>query len=386
MSLRILATADLHLGMRFGGYPPLLQAGLTEARFAALEKLVAQGNARECRLLIVAGDLFHGLSLPKREIQRAAAALNEFHGEAVAVLPGNHDYYTGGAGSLWKSFRESADGHVLLLSDPQAYELAPFNLQVILYPGPCTQKHSRENTLGWLAGLKAAESGRRREQGALAIGVAHGSLEGVSPDAQGEYYPMRRAELESYGLDLWVLGHTHRPPAAGGLSPDADDRLFLPGTPEPDGFDCERPGSALLLQIEGGRVRAERLDTGTYRFRREVLEVAGEEPEAGRRSPSEALARFFTPEYERTLLRLTLRGSLEAEALQRVRAEAERLKQVVAWLETDDTELRERITADKIEAEFARGSFSWLLLRRLLEAGEGEALEQAYELIREVRE
>jgi hypothetical protein len=38
-----------------------------------------------------------------------------------------------------------------------------------------------------------------------------------------------------------------------------------------------------------------------------------------------------------------------------------------------------------VEAEFARGSFSWLLLHRLLEAGEAEALEQAYELIREVR-
>ena len=368
MSLRILATADLHLGMRFGGYPPPLQAGLSEARFTALDKLVALGNARECRLLIVAGDLFHSLSLPKREIQRAAAALNEFHGEAVAVLPGNHDYYTGGAGSLWKSFRESADGHVLLLSEPQAYELAPFNLPVILYPGPCTQKHSRENALGWLAGVKAPEGGR----GALAIGVAHGSLEGVSPDAQGEYYPMRRAELDSYGLDLWVLGHAHRPPS------DSDARLFVPGTPEPDGFDCEGAGSALLLQVEGGRVLSERLDTGTYRFRRETLEVAGEEPEA-------VFAGFFTPEHERTLLRLALRGSLDAEARQRVRAQAERLQQAVAWLETDDAELRERITAEKVEAEFARDSFSWLLLRRLLEAGETEALEQAYELIREVR-
>jgi exonuclease SbcD len=372
MAMRILATADLHLGMRFGGYPPPLQAGLSEARFTALEKLVALGNARECRLLIVAGDLFHGLSLPRREIQRAAAALNEFHGEAVAVLPGNHDYHTGSAGSLWKSFRESTDGHVLLLSDPQPYELAPFHLPVILYPGPCTQKHSRENALGWLAGVKAAEGGLRGGQGALAIGVAHGSLEGVSLDAQGEYYPMRRAELDSYGLDFWVLGHAHRPPA------DNDARLFIPGTPEPDGFDCQGAGSVLLVQVEGGRVLAERLDTGTYRFRREALEVSGEEPEA-------ALAGFFSPGHERTLLRLALRGSLDAEARQRVREQVQRLQQAAAWLEIDDTELRERITAEKVEAEFARDSFSWLLLRRLLEAGETEALEAAYELIREVR-
>jgi len=376
MALRILATADLHLGMRFGGYPQL-QESLVEARFSSLERLVAQGNERGCGLLIVAGDLFHRLSLPQREIQRAADALNEFHGEAVAVLPGNHDYYAGDTGSLWKSFRGRADGHVLLLTEPRVYELAGYELPVRLYPGPCTSKHSGENAVGWLTGVKAAEGGLKRGEAEAAgqlvhIGVAHGSLEGVSPDAQGEYYPMRRAELESYGLDLWVLGHTHRPPA------DADPCLFIPGTAEPDGFDCTHEGSALLLQVEGGRVRPERLGTGTYRFRSETLEVGAEEPEA-------AFARYLTPEYERTLLRLALRGSLDAEALRRARAEADRLKQAIAWLETDEGELRERITAEKVEAEFARGSFSWQLLHRLLEAGEAEALEQAYELIREVR-
>ncbi len=369
MALRILATADLHLGMRFGGYPQL-QEQLSEARFAALERLVALGNQRECRLLIVAGDLFHRLSLPQRDIQRAAGALNEFQGEAVAVLPGNHDYYAGDAGSLWKSFRVKADGHVLLLTEPRTCDLAGFDPPVRLYPGPCTARHSDsgQHALGWLAGFERTGE----PAGTLAIGVAHGSLEGVSPDAQGEYYPMRREELESYGLDLWILGHTHRPPS------DADPLLFLPGTPEPDGFDCAHDGSVLLLEVEKGRVRPERLDTGTYRFRSETLELAGEEPEA-------AFASYFSQEYGRTLLRLALRGSLEAEGLRRARAEADRLRQAIAWLETDEGELRERISAAKVDAEFARGSFSWLLLHRLLETGEPEALEQAYDLLREAR-
>ena len=107
--------------------------------------------------------------------------------------------------------------------------------------------------------------------------------------------------------------------------------------------------------------------------------MAGEEPEA-------AFARFFTPGVRahpaapRPCAGPWTRRRCGASA-----READRLKQAVAWLETDDAELRERITAEKVEAEFARGSFSWLLLRRLLEAGETEALEQAYELIREVR-
>lgn len=384
MELRILATSDLHLGMRFAGYPDL-QARLTEARFATLEALVARGNAEDCRLLLVAGDLFHRVSLPQREILRAADALNGFQGEAVAVLPGNHDYYTGAAGSLWRSFRERAGDRVLLLAEPRVYDLAHYGLGVRLFPGPCTSKHSRTHALGWLAalpsggvqaaagGVKPASGGVQAAAGGLAIGVAHGAIEGISPDAQGEYYPMRRAELDACGLDFWVVGHTHRPPT------DADGSLFIPGTPEPDGFDCRHAGSALLLEVAAGQVRVERLDTGTFRFRRETLELA-EEEDAGT-----AFTRFHAPQYANTLLRLTLRGLLGAEGLRRAREEVRRLEQALPWVEVDDGELAERITPERVEAEFARGSFSWLLLRRLLEAGDPEALEQAYALIREVR-
>ena len=369
MSLRILATADLHLGMRFARYPEL-HTRLTEARFTALERLVTRANAEGCGLLIVAGDLFEKPSLPQCEIQRAADALKSFEGEAAAVLPGNHDYYTGEAGSLWKSFQERAGGRVLLLTKPQVYDLNDSGLDVRLYPGPCTDMHSRGHALGWLAAVGRGQA----SAGGLHIGVAHGAIEGVSPDMQGDYYRMRRAELESFGLDFWIVGHTHRPQL------DADTHLFIPGTPEPDGFDCPHEGSALLLEVEAGRIRARRLDTGTFRFRRETLELTEEELEA-------AFARFRSPEYANTLLRLTLRGLLSAEGLAAASEEKRRLEQAVARLETDEMELAERITPERVEAEFARGSFSWLLLHRLLETGdsEAEALQQAYSLIREVR-
>jgi hypothetical protein len=85
MSLRILATADLHLGMRFGGYPPPLQAGLSEARFTALEKLVALGNARECRLIVATCSQLHR---PSGKSGGQPPRGTSFTG-AVAVLPAN---------------------------------------------------------------------------------------------------------------------------------------------------------------------------------------------------------------------------------------------------------------------------------------------------------
>lgn len=367
MDLRILACADLHLGMGFAQYPEL-QERLTEARFAALERLVALANTEACGLLLIAGDLFDLLSLPPRVVHRAADILNGFQGGAAAVLPGNHDYFAGG--SLWKGFRERAGGRILLLEEPRVYDLRPLGLEAFLYPAPCTSKHSRSHALGWLQA-----GGVRRGEGGLHVGVAHGAVEGISPDLQGRYYPMQPAELEAAGLDFWVVGHTHRSHPEG---PVEGAGLFIPGTPEPDGFDCQHPGSAWLLEAGSGRpVKARRLDTGTFRFRQETLEP-GEEPEA-------ALASLSSPESARTLLRLSLRGLLSAEGLRRCRVEVERLRSAFAWVQTDENGLAERITPERLEAEFVRGSFSYLLLERLLRDGSHEALRQAYELVREAR-
>jgi hypothetical protein len=186
---------------------------------------------------------------------------------------------------------------------------------------------------------------------------------------------MRRAELEAASLDFWVVGHSHRPHPDG---PADGETLFIPGTPEPDGFDCRHAGSAWLLEAGSAKaVEARLLSAGTYRFLHRILEP-GEEPER-------AFAELHSPQYARTLLRLSLRGVLTAEGLRRCRAEVERLRGALAWVQADESGLAERITLERLEAEFIRGSFSYLLLERLLEGGSHEALRQAYELVREAR-
>jgi DNA repair exonuclease SbcCD nuclease subunit len=370
MDLRLLATADLHLGMRFAGYPEA-QSNLAEARFTALERLVEQANVAGCRLFLIAGDLFERPNLPQREVLRAANMLAEFQGELAAVLPGNHDYFAGESGSLWKSFRERAGDRVLLLDRPQVYDLRHYGLEVLLYPGPCTSRHSPRHALDWIAPQE------RPDDGLLRIGLAHGSIEGFSPDLEGEYCPMRIPELEALGLDLWIVGHTHRPyPSA----PSADSRLFIPGIPEPDGFDCRHEGSAWLISLTGDRrVRSEQLRTGTYRFRREELDL---EPGS---DPEQRLAALRTPEAARTLLRLTLKGFLASEQRSALRAELDKLSKELFRLEVDDGELSEWITQERVQAEFSQGSFPHELLTRLIAEGQPEALQLAYALIQEAR-
>jgi exonuclease SbcD len=370
MDLRLLATADLHLGMRFAGYPQA-QERLAEARFRALERLVEQANASGCRLFLIAGDLFERPNLLQREVLRAANTLAEFQGELAAVLPGNHDYYAGEAGSLWKVFRERAGDRVLLLDRPQVYDLRHYGLDVLLYPGPCTARHCSEHALSWIAARQEPRDGLLR------IGVAHGSIEGFSPDLQGEYSPMRTSELEALGLDLWIVGHTHRPYPPPG---ESGARLFIPGIPEPDGFDCRHEGYAWLITITGEKPpQGELLRSGTYRFLKEELEL---EPGS---DPLRRLSTFRNPESARTLLRLTLKGFLESEARAALRSGLQELSRELCLLEVDDSALSDWITQERVQAEFSRGSFPYALLTRLMAEGEPDALQLAYALLQEAR-
>jgi DNA repair protein SbcD/Mre11 len=158
MALKILHTADVHLGMKFAQYPEIQQE-LCEARFRALEGLVARANAEGCQLLTVGGDLFDRLGVPKADVVRAARVLAAFEGSLVAVLPGNHDYYEAREGSLWAHFEEAASGRTLLLKESRAYPLAEYGLEgVELCAAPCRDKHSSTHALGWMAAQSSTPS------------------------------------------------------------------------------------------------------------------------------------------------------------------------------------------------------------------------------------
>ncbi|WP_455381783.1 metallophosphoesterase family protein, partial [Salinispira pacifica] len=195
--VRILHTADLHLGMKFAGYPQVRDR-LSAARFDALDRIVESANREQCSLLTIGGDLFDRPRVGAAEVERAAESLSRFEGEAVLVLPGNHDYVAPES-ELWTRFRRAAGDRTILLDRPEPVDLRPFGPSAALYPAPCTARRSAVNNIGWIAPDSLLEGVD------LHIGIAHGSLQGLSPDPELNYYPMSREELLSRPVDLWLL-------------------------------------------------------------------------------------------------------------------------------------------------------------------------------------
>jgi len=371
VALKVFHTGDLHLGMLYlsRGYPEEIRQELMEARFRTLEQMVEKANQEECQLFIVAGDLFERLKIKEEQILRAAQALSGFSG-VCAVLPGNHDYYTPSS-FLWERFREYSADNIVLLFDSRPYSLKDYGLDAVLYPAPCKVKHSQENNIKWIFDLP------ERPEARWHIGLAHGTVEGYSPDFNRNYFPMREEELISLGLHFWFLGHTH------GRIPDRDEfvnsTFAYCGTPEPDGFDCRHEGSAWIILLDDGvNVEGKTVVTGSYRFKDLEKTVSTAEE-------IEKLIRQLTEKGKSTLVRLKLRGTLPREDFENRHNWREDMKERLLYLEWDDTQLQMEINQSTITGLFPEGSFPYLLLERLAEGENQKALQLAYMLMKEVK-
>jgi DNA repair exonuclease SbcCD nuclease subunit len=313
--------------------------------------------------------LFENTRVNKSLVNEVLSILSGFEGECVLVLPGNHDYDDGLA-ELWKRFKADMGDKIIFLNENKVYNLQTYDLEVNIYPAYCNQSHSDINNIAWI-----------REAGAIDrhtinIGIAHGALEGTSPDVEGNYYFMSKRELEEIPLDLWLLGHCHV------RYPDQDfvegQKIFNSGTPEPDGMNYSREGNAWIIEIEPDKtVRAKSLNPGQFRFYDLERQINSEDDFAG-------LTNYLLDKEARNkLVRLHLAGSIDEELLDKKAEYYRRWEEDLAFFSYDDSELRPKISRDIIEREFTHDSFPYNFLQKL--ADDPQALQIAYELIRRVK-
>jgi exonuclease SbcD len=372
MTIKIFCTSDIHLGMKFANYPDHIRELLVEARFKTLESLIQKANSEKCDLFIVAGDLFDRISVAKGDIARAAQILGEFQGQLVTVLPGNHDYIEPDKTNLWTYFDDHSGDHIIVIREKKVFSLAHYNLAINLYPGPCHSKHSSENAIGW---IKDAEKDTDVK---YHIGIAHGSLEGFSPDFDKTYYPMKVDELLNCGLDLWFLGHTHMQYP---VTPGSMDHIFYAGTPEPDGFGCNHEGKAWIIEVDADKnIEARSITTGAFRFLNDEIKIRKLEDVESLKSNYSSL------EFKKTLLKLKITGRLPEDAYNSLSIVKEAIEKEVFFLYWDDSLVTREITPAEINKLFTTGSFPHTLLMKLTEnENDFEALQEAYDLITEVR-
>jgi len=249
VALKLIHTADWHLGLRFPSFDRPDQPKLTRARLEVIDAILGEAERNRVDAVLCAGDLFDDPSPDDKWWKGLAEKLcaRSWVDRPVFLLPGNHDPLTpSSVYSEQHPFRRSLPSWVHVVDrDGFSYELSD---EAVLYAAPC-RSHSdgKDPTLS----LPAREPGDER----IRIGLVHGQTFDI-PGCQTNF-PIAKDAAARCGLDYLAIGDTHsfRQVPAESAAP-----VVYPGAPEPTKFGETEAGYVALVFFPRSRRRPPRIE------------------------------------------------------------------------------------------------------------------------------
>lgn len=329
MAVTFLHTADWQLGRTFAfaanadGRDPA--AALAQARFDAVARIARLAADRAVDAVLVAGDVFDKPGLSDDALRRAFHAMAGFDGPWL-LLPGNHDAAL--AESVWTRSQRLGivPGNVILALEPGVHEIAG----MAVLAAPLTQRNVHED-------LTAAFDGWESAPGRPRIGLAHGSVGGILPEAADSPNPIAPDRATRARLDYLALGDWHG-------TKQVDPRTWYSGTPEPDRFKANEPGNVLHVALDapGAPPQVTILPVARYRWRQHSLRIDGAADAGG-------LAEWLRDVADSDVLRLAIDGMADVATIAQLREVLDAARARAHVLEADLDALR----LDPTEADLA---------------------------------
>jgi DNA repair protein SbcD/Mre11 len=261
--MRIIHTADLHLGRQFNGIP------LDDDHAAVLDQIVRAIFEHQADVLVIAGDIFDRAAPPATAVRQFNSFLSRVASEtnaAVVMIAGNHDSGDRIASmSIMTDTRRalirgavSADEKPLILSDDDgtvAFSGLPFSYEYAARE--CFADESLQTPEDVLA-AQVAVARRNVPEGARWVVAAHAFVSGAR-GSNSERPLVRVGGIETVRPEIFegahyvALGHLHRPQSVG------DPRIRYSGSPLAFGFDeADAVKSMSLVEIDAtGNVKVE---------------------------------------------------------------------------------------------------------------------------------
>ena len=239
--LRLLHTADVHLGARYADLGEAATAQ-RERQFAAFRASIDLAIAEKVDLVLVAGDLFDSNVQPRRSVDRVAAELKRLVNERIrtVLIPGTHDVYD--RASIYRSYdlpalagADGTDFVTLLTPEQPAVRLETLDLTVHAHVF-ATKRAPRSP----LAGLDVSG-----DPSTWQIGLVHGSI-AIPKQTEHDEVVITTDEIAASKLDYLALGHWH----SSSRGKAGSTVYAYSGAPEPVALDQDRAGNVLLVTLD----------------------------------------------------------------------------------------------------------------------------------------
>jgi exonuclease SbcD len=198
--LKILHTADIHLGAKFSG---LGNQGASQRAqlLATLKNVIATAINEKVDIVLIAGDLFDSNQQPQRNIDFVMEQFNLLGSSNIQVclIPGTHDSLDSSSIYRKVDFAGKCPNVKIFTDENVSWKEYP-SLDLTVYGKPNLSNRSSMSPL---------KDFRRSTSSKFHIGMAHGSL--YIPDKIAEDdHVFRLEEVQATGMDYLALGHWHR--------------------------------------------------------------------------------------------------------------------------------------------------------------------------------
>jgi len=337
-------TADWQLGKGFANIPGDAGAALRDQRLETVRAVARLATQRGVDAVLVAGDAFDANAVAHRTLLRMLDGLEEFAGDWV-FIPGNHDPAL--ADSVWTRLQERKPANVHLALQPEQPLLLAGGRAAVL-PAVLQRKHEIGDLTAWF------DHGETPE-GAIRIGLAHGSVPECLPDPSEAVNPVAAKRADAARLDYLALGDWH-----GTLR--INDRTWYAGTPETDSFSSSDPGNVLVVTIGEPcvPVEVEPVPIGRFLWHSEAAEIrCAEDVDALHRRINQ-----LAPDPARCLLRLTLSGAVDLATRAKLSERLEDWSALLHHLDVHDHGLVDEPSDDDLD-RIDRGGFVRTAVERL---------------------
>jgi DNA repair exonuclease SbcCD nuclease subunit len=328
--MRFIHSSDLQIGKAFAFLGPDVAVLLQNTRQEAVTRLGEIAVAHAAFTVLLAGDIFDKEQLSNVTIAKPIEIMRRFSRITWHLMPGNHDHVR--ENGLWdRLIRMQLPANVRLHTTPGAVQIADDAALVYLLPAPL--RHT--SNVGDLTSYMDNEA---TPDGALRIGMAHGSVQGFGSEGTAANY-ISPARAESAGLAYMAMGDWHR-------QMKISDRVWYSGTPEPDAFKLPpksattlcNGGSALLVEIAGPRATpaVRTIETGRYHWHQMARTLTDD----AQVELLDAELRALHPDLGKVILHLQVSGTLSLAGRKRFEERiAEGVQAAICGMRLDDTEL-----------------------------------------------
>jgi DNA repair exonuclease SbcCD nuclease subunit len=259
--MKFIHSSDLQIGKVFGYFEPEVAIALQDARQAVVRTLGEAAVKFGATSVLISGDIYEKQQMSQQTLARAIENMRAFKSVHWHLMPGNHDHFR--ESGLWdRIVRMQLPSNVSLHTQAGAVQIAgDGGTPVFLLPAPLRFTSSPDD-------LTAYMDKEATPEGAVRIGMAHGSIQGFGSEGEASNY-VAPGRANSAGLSYLAMGDWHR-------QMQVNDRCWYSGTPEayqfklpanPISSQCNG-GSALLVEVNGSNALpvVSPIPTGRYRW------------------------------------------------------------------------------------------------------------------------